>query len=282
MKKLIILLLLALLCTTAQAFQSIDFIVNDLAATQKQATFDNKGYFVHVTATWCMPCQWMERNTFTDAALCDYVRQHYLAAKIEFDHPEGIAFKKQYQVTTLPSTLIFDAQGRLLARYDNSLSAVELLKILQEYAAKTNHSKPQRTMSSAVQVAYQGSGISRPALIPDGVTTVTEQPPHRPVTYAALPTEKPQPASPAIADATAPKGNYTIQTGVYSDQNNALRNQKRLEERFQQPVRVTETQNNGKTLYRVLVGVFANRNAAEDYLLYLERQAVPGFVKLLE
>lgn len=285
MVKQLIFPLLLLPCLLAAYNNNVNFIDGNLPAAQARALQEGKPYFVHYTATWCMPCQWMEEHTFQDVALAGYVAENYLAVRMDYDSKEADTFKKQYDVTTLPTTLIFNAEGHLLSKHENSLDAAQLLKILYEHRQSLRPQQPRISAPPARTVAYQKKeqDISRPALIPDEMpatkpsarnetTTATA----RPDAYRLQPTESVQNPSTSAPRSVA---NYAIQVGVYSDADNAKRTQTRMAQRFDQFTRIQELDQNGKTLYRVLVGAFEQKTEAENYLHYLKQNDVKGFVK---
>src|SRR6201981_508502 len=60
-----------------------------------------------VGAVWCPWCSLMDRDTYTDAGTADYINQHFIAVKVDFDaSPELVAQLEQAQaVLNLPSGL---------------------------------------------------------------------------------------------------------------------------------------------------------------------------------
>ena len=75
---------------------------------------------------------------------------------------------------------------------------------------------------------------------------------------------------------------FTVQVGVYSDPANAERARSRMAQRFGQPVQIVENWQNGKHLYKVMVGRFEQKEAADHLLERLSAQSVPGFVKTID
>ena len=149
----------------------IGFLSGALSEIEKRAASEGKLYFIYFTADWCMPCQWMEKNTFKDKQLSSYVNHYYLPYKVDIDDVEGSTYKEKYEIVSLPSFLIFDSKGNLLDRFEESLSASKMLLILQSY------NKPQnRTIVRQPIVADSYAPVSTEAYQPS---------PQRDVRYGA-------------------------------------------------------------------------------------------------
>jgi cell division protein FtsN len=72
---------------------------------------------------------------------------------------------------------------------------------------------------------------------------------------------------------------YGIQIGVYTDYSNALVEVRRLEQKFNQPVNLYGGEQNGKQVYKVIVGLFSSKPEAQQFLDYLHRNDILGFIK---
>jgi len=112
--------------------------VDCLENTKKQALAENKLFFIKFGAKWCLPCKVMEQTTFKDETLKAYIADHYIPLNVDVDDFDGYNLKQLYQVNTLPSFLIFSADGTLLARFEESLSANALLNHLEVYNLEVN------------------------------------------------------------------------------------------------------------------------------------------------
>lgn len=278
-KQLTLLLLLLPYLAMSAAFTDILFTTN-VAEAQLRASREERMYFVHFTATWCAPCQWMEEHTFTDELLANYVQDYYVAVKIDFDDPNAIAYKKRYQVTNVPSLLIFNAKGELLDRYETSLGKDELLQVLQKNYNKSNL-PPRKTAATVIAVKnarVETGVISRPALIPDEANLAFQM-----ASNAEKKASTIQQHNATSQDASLiVKNIYSIQVGVFSDYVNAKRFLAHMNEQFEQPVQIVENYQNDKKLYKVMLGKFAEKAAAEKFLGQLENQNVKGFVRNIE
>ncbi|MFN7118954.1 MAG: SPOR domain-containing protein [Saprospiraceae bacterium] len=271
---------LLLLPYLAMAAQSTDVeFTSSLTEAQARAADEDKLYFVHFTTTWCVPCQWMEANTFANDTLAAFVQDHYVAVKIDLDDRNAAQYKKQYKVTAIPSLLIFSAKGELLERHETSLSKDELLQALQKHLTLQPR-KPAANSAVATRVAYYSPDkISRPALIPEEAKT-PEKPTVTAMASATAISKTPQAAK--VPSETAPTAHFAIQVGVFSDIANAERTRTQMAQRFKAPVSMLESRQDGKYLYKVMIGKFAQKEDADQFLSQLNAQSVKGYVKILD
>ncbi len=272
-------LLVAVLLPAQFAFANVIFLNASLPEVRQMASREGKPYFVHFTASWCMPCQWMEKNTYADPALSRYANANYFPIKIDIDNEEGRRYKAQYSITALPSILIFDERGVLLDRFEESLEAPALLTILQKHHTQGLAGIQLATNAPADATVLDSPkpqfALRRPALIPEESTAShSDYTPPRPVPAVNIPSQ---------TDTQTPRANlgYGVQVGVYADYNNAVQQVARLEKKFDQPVNIFSGKTGGKTTYSIVIGRFATASNAEEYLRYLNRNDIKGIVKYI-
>lgn len=274
---------------TAALHAEVQFISQPLPLVKDMAARQGKLYFVHFTAQWCMPCRWMDENTFSDPDLSEFVQQHYIAVKMDIDDAYGLKCKEEFTVHKLPTVLIFNTKGEVVERRETSLDAAALLSILQRHSRQ----EAPRTQTIATQPekpAYPTAGktsptpiapgqLSRPALIPDAPQESAQemiQPSVLlPVSYNSSP----------VADAQnhfGPAATFTIQAAVFGDYGNAVNEVNRLEELLRRPVNLAASVQSGKTMYKITIGNFSSRQTADDYLRYLQSKSISGFVRITE
>ncbi len=140
----------------------------NLTAAKQLAAKEGKLYLVDFTAKWCMPCQWMEETTFSDQRVIDYMKENYVAVKIDIDDFDGFAQKQIYGIKKLPSILIFNSKGVLLEQYTGSHAPSGLLRILEEHNQPNNRIKPGLSNIAATKPAAADPAINyrptRPAI----------------------------------------------------------------------------------------------------------------------
>ena len=282
----------------------VQFVSRPLPVIKDMAARQGKLFFVHFTAQWCMPCRWMEENTFSDPDLARYVEANYIAVKMDIDNAYGLQCKDEYGVKVLPTILVFNAAGEILDRREASVAPELLLDLLQRHRRAQPVTLPAHAAAApdypqapkATMERLSPGTIYRPALLPDQPTAPIQQPaaytgnsnfhtPGQPgpaIQQPAVITPVSYHSAP-VAHGGPESGEgmvvFTVQTGVFSDYGNALNEVTRLENLLRRPVNLVATPQQGKPLYKITVGSFSSRQTAENYAGYLRGRSIPGFVR---
>ncbi len=78
-----------------------------LARAQKE----KKPVMLDVVASWCNPCKWMDRTTFSDPGVVSWVKAHAVPARVDAEKGEGRKIAGRYAVSSFPTVLFLDAHG---------------------------------------------------------------------------------------------------------------------------------------------------------------------------
>src|SRR5216684_8856322 len=79
----------------------------------------NRPILLDVGAVWCPWCDLMDRDTYTNAATADYINQHFVSVKVDFDaSPQLVAQLQRAQAVLnlpagLPLTSFITPDGKL-------------------------------------------------------------------------------------------------------------------------------------------------------------------------
>jgi thioredoxin-related protein/cell division septation protein DedD len=149
--------LLAMIMISFSPVEKQNFVLNDIPSAQTQAATQQKLLLVQFTARWCTPCQIMEQNTWTDPTLIAYMAENCVASKVDIENFNGMSFTHQYQVKSVPTILVFSANGEMLGRYENSISASHLIKYLERFNSTSNRTAEITEVASVYEETDQAS-----------------------------------------------------------------------------------------------------------------------------
>lgn len=126
---------------------------------------------IHFSATWCVPCQRMDREVFVAPDIRARLAQQFVAVRIDYDRDPAVA--RRFGVQTLPTDVILDpVNGQLVARNNGPMGAAAYNQFLQRQteryqqifaarkpaappAAVANSPQPPPTQQSAARPAAQ-------------------------------------------------------------------------------------------------------------------------------
>ncbi|ACU64517.1 thioredoxin family protein [Chitinophaga pinensis] len=101
----------------------------EVLATAKAA---HKKVFIDAYATWCAPCKELRKHTFNDPKAAAYFNKNFVNFTIDVEKGEGIALAKTWQVDGLPTLLIVDEKGQVLANHVGFVDGDGLIQFAKE------------------------------------------------------------------------------------------------------------------------------------------------------
>lgn len=141
MKRLILLLLVVLGAMGAEAQVRWERCSTD--ELRERAIAADKLVFIDLFASWCGPCQQMERQVFTKKEVGEFFDTHFVAAKFDVDRPTGRQLMQNYGRGSIPLYLIFDTEGVCLASILGAYPAEEFLEYLRQIVTRYNTTKKE-------------------------------------------------------------------------------------------------------------------------------------------
>jgi thioredoxin-like negative regulator of GroEL len=81
-----------------------------------RAQREKKPILLDVYATWCNPCKWMDRTTFSDPGVVSWVNGHVVPARVDAEKGEGRRIAARYAVTSFPTTIFLEPGGAEIDR----------------------------------------------------------------------------------------------------------------------------------------------------------------------
>jgi thiol:disulfide interchange protein len=102
----------------------------DLDAALAEARSANKRVIVDFSADWCPPCQAMKHDVWPHPQVASAVSAGYVPVLVDADNDTVLAAR--YQVSSIPTILLLDADGRLVKRNNGFLPRSGMLRFLDE------------------------------------------------------------------------------------------------------------------------------------------------------
>ncbi|WP_423856431.1 thioredoxin family protein [Yeosuana marina] len=137
MKKISLILVLTVLTSVTSIAQEINWVSFDEALALQKKT--PKKIMMDVHTNWCGPCKMLDKNTFHNKDVVDYVNKNYYAVKFNGEGNETINYKGQtfsnpnynpelankrnsahqlasyLQISAYPTIVFFDENGDVIA-----------------------------------------------------------------------------------------------------------------------------------------------------------------------
>ena len=161
--------------------EEVNFIHDNVRVAIDRAAAEGKLVFLDFWADYCSPCKLMEKYTFTDPSVIDKMNSSYVPVRINIETFDGYDLKAQYNVKLLPTIIVLNSKGQLVARFEESMSGSKLTAILAKYDTKKNRTifgKPKESpvkqgFSPDFDIVAKPNAHTRPTPLP---VKITEKP----------------------------------------------------------------------------------------------------------
>jgi len=100
----------------------------------------HKQVFIDAYAVWCSPCKELRKTTFKDAKAAAYFNKNFINFSVDVEKGDGVELAKTWQVEGLPTLLIIDENGKVLANHTGFVDGNGLVQFAQEV---TNSIQPK-------------------------------------------------------------------------------------------------------------------------------------------
>lgn len=129
------LLLISVLFIVPARASEVEFIKEDWNKARELAREQNKMLLVDFYTDWCRWCKEMDKNTFPDEAVSDFIGKNFVALSIDAEKGLGIEVALKYRVNVFPSYGYFTPDGKLITKSIGYQPPEEYIKTLQDVAA---------------------------------------------------------------------------------------------------------------------------------------------------
>ena len=155
----------------------------DIESSLQQAASTGQPVLLEFTADWCMYCKRMEKTTFVDPRVVNFVNQNYVAVRIDADeHKQLVA---DLDIKGLPAILVVSPTLQIIERIPGFQTPEALLTKLSR---NTNANQQQVAQNPATKRPIQQPVVARPA---SAVVSAQARPPKRELEFEPIETEPP-------------------------------------------------------------------------------------------
>ncbi|RUT72427.1 DUF255 domain-containing protein [Flavobacterium cupreum] len=114
----------------------IVFSTKDFKQVLATAKAKHKKIFVDAYAKWCAPCKELQKTTFKDVKAAAYFNKNFINVSIDVEKGNGIKLAKTWKIEGLPTLLILDENGGVIANHVGYVDGSGLLEFAQEASGK--------------------------------------------------------------------------------------------------------------------------------------------------
>ena len=97
--------------------QKVKFFKGTWAEANEKAAKEGKYIMVDAYTEWCYWCKVMDKKTFTDPQVADFINEHFVPMKLDFEKDEGVKLAMKFRVSSYPTTLLFNTHGQLVVKH---------------------------------------------------------------------------------------------------------------------------------------------------------------------
>ena len=115
-----IFLVLNMVLTTLVAAQDIDWQY-DIKSGLSKAEAENKLVLLHFSASWCRPCQALDKFVFPNLEVARSVNENVVPVRIDVDKQQSLV--TEYGVTAVPFDVIITPGGRVITKQKSPLDS---------------------------------------------------------------------------------------------------------------------------------------------------------------
>ena len=276
MRNLFVLLGLGLVVCLSFAFSdlstTVKFYKGDWDSSKKKAAKEAKLYFVDFDASYCATCRTMEETTYMDEKLAKYMAEHVVAKKVDVQDFDGVLWSQQYEVEALPTMLIFDQEGDLVERLVGYKSADALLKIfkdLQKNSSAQNNIQPVLADTPISHPEEQKKNIPANSKYNKGSFKSADLSTLQAIGHGLYEVEVNK------VKATG----FSVQVGVFSTYKSVMDQADKFNRKYSKKTLIHLDDHNGSIVYKLLIGVFENKQQASSFRTDLRKDKLDGMIK---
>ncbi len=110
------LVLITSLLVSLSAIGQVNFFEGTWEEAFAKANEEGKHVFVDSYTDWCYWCKVMDKNTFTDEAIANYLNEEFVPIKVNMEEGFGIDVAMKFRVRGFPTLMYFNHEGELVEK----------------------------------------------------------------------------------------------------------------------------------------------------------------------
>jgi thiol-disulfide isomerase/thioredoxin len=237
------------------------FMGGSLNAAKERASRENKVLVLQFSAKWCLPCRYMEKNVILNPAVQKSYEPHAIIFQIDIDENKNL--KEEFNIEVLPTIILMKASGEILSRREETFSAESFLSWIEKNKYSTYEADKIVTKEQVNESPVQ---VELPNL------DTKEFEPELMQKFADANNN-------GANFASATKGGYHLQAGVFSNKANADNMVALLKMNFQEEIKISESINENTTIFKVRIGNFSNKDEAQIFQQVLEKYKFKAVIR---
>ncbi len=220
----------------------IQFANYDLKEARVKAGSEGKLIFIDFYASWCTPCKWMDQTTFLDEEVAGVLNNNFISIRADIDNNTGYELKNLFDIKYLPTMIIFNSEGRILDRIEQTLSPHQMRALLNKYNAPENKQIVKYNINSSPNQHLNNIDYTNLASMQKSASKHQQF-------YENQNNNK----------------IFRVQLGVFERYQSADEMVKSLKQLFVEPLTITNEMKDGTLLYKVRIGEFRSYDDAQQF-----------------
>lgn len=124
-----------------------------------RAIEEGKFLYLDFHARWCQPCQWMEKNTYSNPEVLSLLNKEFVPLQINIDDIEGFELKNTFDIRYLPTIIIFDKNGKMIRRIEETMPPDKLLEVLNNTLFENSSTFVHRMNTSPFDIGQMADNV---------------------------------------------------------------------------------------------------------------------------
>lgn len=100
----------------SEPVSTVQFKKTSFSETLAEAKQENKMILMDVYATWCVPCQKLDKTVFSDNEMGEFINSKFVSLKVDGEKGEGPELMEKFGVPGYPTIILFTEDGEEIDR----------------------------------------------------------------------------------------------------------------------------------------------------------------------